>query len=116
VTATFNVVASAPSSPPAEPGTPSVTQVAADATGVTFRFAWSAGAGASSYRYTVAYSDGSARQQNTVTGLSVQLKVPYHASGAASSGFVCVESVSNTGLTSADTSCAGLAVPARPGV
>jgi hypothetical protein len=76
--------------------------------------AWTAGAGATSYRYVVAFSDGSATQQDTVTGLSLQLKMPYHASGAASAGFVCIQSVNAMGQTSADLSCTGLPVPARP--
>jgi hypothetical protein len=114
VIATFNVTSTAPSSPPGAPGNPSVTQVAADTAGVTFRFAWTAGTGATSYRYTVVYSDGSAMQQGTVTSLSVQLKVPYHASGAASSGYVCIGSVNAAGQASADVSCAGLMMPARP--
>ena len=112
VTATFNVTA--PSSPPAAPGNPSVTQVAADSTGVTFRFAWTAGTGATFYRYIVAFSDGSGTQQGSVTGLSAQLKLPYHASGAASSGFVCIQSVNAAGQASADSSCGGFAMPQRP--
>jgi hypothetical protein len=114
VTATFNVVPASPppsSSSPAAPGNPSVTQVAANGSGVTFRFDWAAGAGATSYRYTVAYNDGSTTQTGSVTGLSVQLKMPYHASGAASSGYVCIQSVNAAGTSGA--SCAGLSVPAR---
>ena len=114
VTATFNLVPASPVSPPATPGSPAVTQLAADASGVTFAFAWTAVTGATSYRYTAAFNDGSAAQQGTVTGLSFQLKRPYHASGAASTGFVCILSVNAAGQTSADASCAGLTVPARP--
>jgi len=106
--------APSPSTPPDAPGNPSVSLLAADTTGVTFKFVWSAGAGATSYRYTVAYNDGSAAQQGTVTALSRQLKVPYHASRAARSGFVCIQSVDAAGQSSADMSCAGLALPAAP--
>jgi hypothetical protein len=114
VTATFGVAPAAPASPPGAAGSPSVTLLAADTTGITFRFAWTAGAGATSYRYTIAFDDGSATQQGTVAGLSVQLKMPYHASGAASGGFVCIESMNAAGQTSGELSCAGIAVSARP--
>ena len=114
VTATFNLVPGSPVSPLATPGSPAVTQLAVDASGVTFAFAWTAVTGATSYRYTAAFNDGSAAQQGTVTGLSFQLKRPYHASGAASTGFVCILSVNAAGQTSADAACAGLTVPARP--
>ena len=114
LTATFNLVPGSPVSPLATPGSPAVTQLAADASGVTFAFAWTAVTGATSYRYAAAFNDGSATQQGTVTGLSFQLKRPYHASGAASTGFVCILAVNAAGQTSADASCAGLTVPARP--
>ena len=109
VTATFTVA----DSEPEPPGAPGVTQLSADATGVTFAFTWTAGAGATSYRAMAAFNDGSALQQGTVTGLSLQLKLPYHSSGAASNGFVCIQSANAIGQTSADQSCAGLTVPAR---
>jgi hypothetical protein len=112
-TATFNL--SALSTPPSAPGNPSVIQLSADASGVTFAFVWTVATGATSYRYTIAFNDGSTTQQGTVTLLSLQLKMPYHASGAASDGYVCIQSVNLVGQTSADSSCAGLTVPARPG-
>jgi hypothetical protein len=116
VTAMFNrtPVAAAPSPLATEPGNPSVTLLAANATGVTFRFAWTAGADATAYRYLLGFDDGSGPQQGTTTGLSVNVSVPYHASGAASAGFVCLHSVNAAGLLSAGVSCSGLAVPARP--
>src|SRR4029453_5518828 len=45
----------------------------------------------------------------------MQLRMPYHISGAASDGFVCVRSV-NAGGQSAGLACAGLSVPALPAV
>ena len=114
VTATFNLTPATSSTPPGAPGTPSVTQVSADNKGVTLRFAWTAGSGATSYRYTVAFNDGSGTQTGSVAGLSVQLTMPYHASGAATSGYVCIQSLNAAGQTSASMSCAGLTVPARP--
>jgi List-Bact-rpt repeat protein/centrosomal CEP192-like protein len=107
-----------PTTPPAAPAAPgnlSVTTRATDASGVTFDVAWGAATGAASYRYAAAFSDGSAAQQGTITGLlSFQLRMPYHASGAAFGGFVCVRSVGPTGLQSAEQACGALSVPARP--
>jgi hypothetical protein len=106
---------SSPTAPPAEAGSPSVTQLVADADGVTFAIAWAPAAGAASYGYVAAFNDGSATQQGTVTAPSLQLRMPYYASGAASGGFVCIRSIGATGLQSIDQSCAGLSIPARPG-
>jgi hypothetical protein len=94
------------------PGNVTVTRLATDASGVTLSITWAAGAGASSYRYVGGFSDGSAGQQGTVTGPSLQLRMPYHASGAASGGFICIRSVNAAGQ-SADQACNGLSVPAR---
>jgi hypothetical protein len=113
VSATFNA-GSTSQSPPGTPESPSVTQIAADASGVTFAIAWSAGSGATSYRYVAGFSDGSASQQGTVTSASFQLRMPYHASGGAASGFVCIQSVSAAGVASVDQSCGGFSVAARP--
>jgi Divergent InlB B-repeat domain len=100
---------------PAAPSQLSVTLLGTDAIGATFSVAWSAVSGATSYRYVAAFSDGTAAQQGTVTGLvSLQLRMPYDVSGAARSGFVCIRSVGATGLQSVDQSCTGLSVPARP--
>jgi hypothetical protein len=105
----------APSTPPATPASPRVTQSAGDATGVTYTIGWGAASGAASYRYVAGFSDGTAGQQGTVTGLlSLQLRMPYHASGAAFNGFVCLRAVSAAGLQSLDQACSGLSVPARP--
>jgi hypothetical protein len=74
---------------------------------------WSAGNGAASYRYAAAFSDGKAPQQGSVTATSVQLRMPYHWSGAAFGGFVCVQSLNAAGLPGTDQSCSPLSVPAR---
>jgi Divergent InlB B-repeat domain len=110
----FVVTAATPSTPPPAPGNPTVQQVAADGTGATFAISWSAASGATSYSYVAAFSDGSSAQQGTVTGTSFQLKMPYHASGAAFGAFVCVRSVNAAGQPSADQACNALQVPARP--
>jgi hypothetical protein len=113
--ATFTVAAPpAPIALPTEPGSVTVTRRGADASGVTFTVAWTAGNGATSYRYIAAYNDGSASQQGTISGLlSFPLTMPYHASGAAFDGFVCLSSVNAAGQ-SADQACNALPVPARP--
>jgi hypothetical protein len=104
----------APSSPPDAPASLNVIQTAADATGATFSIGWSAVSGAASYRYSAAFSDGTGAQQGTVIGpLGMQLRMPYHASGAAKPAFVCVRSASAVGVQSTDQSCSGLTVPAR---
>jgi hypothetical protein len=113
-TVSFTITAPSSSSPPAAPGSPTVTQLAADASGVTLAIAWTAASGATSYRYGAAFNDGSGAQQGTVTAPSVQLRMPYHSSGAAFGGFVCVGSIGPSGQQSPDPSCSALQVPARP--
>jgi hypothetical protein len=120
VTFTITAPPATPAQPPASsavpsaPGNPTVRQLTADAGGVTFAIAWSAGSGAASYRYVAAFNDGSAQQQGTVTGLlSFQLRMPYHVSGAAANGFVCIRSVNAAGQQSVDQSCNAVPVPAR---
>jgi hypothetical protein len=98
------------------PGTPSVTLLATDAAGATFLVAWGAASGATSYSYEAAFNDGSAAQQRTVAFLlSFQLRMPYHASGAAFGGFVCLRSINAAWQQSTDQSCTGVSVPASPG-
>ncbi len=109
----FSITA-APSTPPAAPAWPSVTTLGADTTGVSFAVAWAPVSGVASYRYSAAFSDGTAAQQGTVTTPSLQLRLPYHVSGAAASGFVCVASVNAAGQQSATFACNAVAVPARP--
>jgi hypothetical protein len=109
-----NFVITAASTPPAAPGWPSVMKLSADTSGVTFGVAWTPVSGVASYRYSAGLSDGTAAQQGTVTVPSLQLRVPYHVTGAATSGFVCVASVNASGQQSADLACNTLAVPARP--
>ena len=112
---TAPIPAPGPTAPPAPPVNTTVTTLAIDTAGVTFAVSWGAGSGASSYRYTAAFADGSGGQQGSVAGfLSFQLRMPYHTSGAATGGFVCVQSVGPTGLPSAESSCNGLSIPARP--
>jgi hypothetical protein len=108
-----SVPARPPTPPPAAPANPTVTQLTADADGVTFEVAWGAASGATSYLYATAFNDGSASQQGTVTGTVVQVRTPYYASGAAFGWFVCIRSVDAAGQQSTDQSCSGTLVPAR---
>jgi len=102
----------APSAPPAMPGNPSVNLATADTGGVTFAITWGSASGATSYRYVAAFNDGSGLQQGAVASPSLQLRMPYHWSGAAFGGFVCIRSVNAAGQ-SADQACSALTVPAR---
>jgi hypothetical protein len=43
------------------------------------------------------------------------LRMPYHASGAAFGGFVCLRSINAAWQQSTDRSCTGVSVPASPG-
>ena len=104
------------SSPPPMPASVSATQLTADTTGVTFTVSWSAAAGATSYRYTAAFNDGTASKEGSVTGLlSFPLVMPYHSSGEATGGFVCIRSVDGAGQQSTDQACTALNVPAPSG-
>jgi hypothetical protein len=108
---TVSPAATAPLSPPTGL---SVTPLTADATGATFAIAWNAVAGAASYRYIAAFNDGSAPQQGAVSLTSFQLRMPYHASGAAFGAFVCLRSADAAGQQSTTHACAAVPVPARP--
>jgi hypothetical protein len=112
VTATFNLASgpsSALSTAPGAPGNPSVSLLSTDSIGATFAFAWAPGSGATSYAYTVAFNDGSSSQQGTVTTPSLQLRMPYRASGAGS-GYICVKSVNTAGQSG--LACNTVSVPA----
>ncbi len=110
----FTLTATAPVPPPGLPANVTVRQLFADASGVTFAVSWSAGSGATSYRWVSGFNDGSAPDQGTGTGTSVLLRRPYHASQDTTDGFVCVRSVGPTGQSSADQACNAVSVPARP--
>jgi hypothetical protein len=110
----FTLTATASVPPPGLATNVTVRQLWADAGGVTFAVSWSAGSGATSYRWTTGFNDGSAPDQGTVTGTSVLVRRPYHASQDSTDGFVCVRSVGPTGQLSTDQACNAVAVPARP--
>jgi hypothetical protein len=95
------------------PGNPTVTRLGTEMTGATFGLTWSAGSGATSYQYIGAFADGSAPQQGVVTDLSMQLRMPYHRTGAAFGAFVCIRAVNAAGQLSAEYACAPVPVPGR---
>ena len=57
--------------------------------------------GVTSYRYSAAFDDGTADQRGTVAVRSIQLRMPYHVSGAAMGGFACIYPVTAAGQPSA---------------
>ncbi|HYM58158.1 MAG TPA: hypothetical protein VES79_09350 [Solirubrobacteraceae bacterium] len=66
------------------------------------------------YRWTAGFSDGSGAIQGAVAGPLLTLRMPYHASGATSAGFVCVNAEDAAGNVGTGVTCARLAVPAKP--
>jgi hypothetical protein len=100
---------------PGLPGVPTITQLAADSTGVRFNVAWTGGSGATSYRFVAAFDDGTHVQQGGLgAALSFQLHLPYQDDGTPTGAFVCVRSVNAAGVASADQACNVMSVPARP--
>ena len=99
---------------PAAMPSPLVTPITADSAGATFVVSWTPVSGVTSYRYSAAFDDGTAAQQGTVTVRSIQLRMPYHVSGAAMGGFVCIYPVTAAGQPSVAYGCNAVAVPARP--
>jgi hypothetical protein len=97
---------------PATPINPTVKEGLADALGVPLTVTWGNASGATSYRYVVAFTDGSGLQQGGVTTAPLDLKMPYHWSGAAKNAFICIRSVNAAGQ-STDQACSGFNVPAR---
>jgi Divergent InlB B-repeat domain len=111
VTATFGA---APAIPPAAPTNVTVRRLTTNTSGATFEIGWSAASGATSYGYFAAFGDGTGQRQGTTAATSVQITMPYHSSGAAATGFVCVRSIGAAGQSSVDQGCNSLSVPARP--
>jgi len=106
----------AATTPPTSPTSVVVTKLSSDGTGVNYSVTWGAVSGAASYRYTTGFNDGSAAQQGSVTTTSMTLRLPYHASGAASTAWVCIASLNAMAQASSTVACNAVAVPARPAV
>ena len=105
--------------PPPEPGHPvEVTLVGTDASGAIYDVTWFASVDQPSgepvglYRLTFGFNDGSWTGADSAPSTSARVRLPYHASNEAASGWVCVRAVDAAGNESADPACSGLTVPA----
>jgi hypothetical protein len=83
----------------AQPASLAVSPPVTDATGATFTVTWPGGG---MYNWVAGYGDGTVSRQG-VSSSPAAVNLPYHPSGAAMVGYVCVS-----------TACAGLPVPAKP--
>src|SRR5438445_3261711 len=116
VTATFNQAPD--TTPPPTPGLLSVVLQSTNATGATFSVTWPASIDqpsntpVPSYTYSAAYNDTQASRSGTVSTNALTLVMPYHTSGTAQSGFVCIRAVDAAGNQSVDQSCNSFTVPA----
>jgi len=105
--------------PPPPPGPLTVGVPALEPTGVLFKVTWEAVLDPPAnlpvpvYRWTAGFSDGSGPIQGAAAGTVLTLRMPYHASGAAS-GFVCVTAEDAAGNVGTGVTCATLAIPAKP--
>src|SRR6266550_810280 len=104
--------------PPPEPGHPvEVTLVGTDASGAIYDVTWFASVDQPSgepvglYRLTFGFNDGSWTGADSAPSTSARVRLPYHASNEAASGWVCVRAVDAAGNQSADQACKGLTVP-----
>jgi hypothetical protein len=100
-------------SPPDTPGNPTASVSSANGSGVWIDVSWSAASGAAAYTWVAGFQDGSAIQQGSAGSTSMQLRMPYHASGAAFTMFVCVRAVGPSGVSSAEQACGSAEVPAQ---
>jgi hypothetical protein len=66
------------------------------------------------YRWSAGFNDGSGPLQGSVAAPVLMLTMPYHTSGAATTGFVCVLSEDAAGNLSPGVTCTNLAIPAKP--
>src|SRR6266550_3985220 len=105
--------------PPPEPGHPvEVTLVGTDASGAIYDVTWFASVDQPSgepvglYRLTFGFNDGSWTGADSAPSTSARVRLPYHASNEAASGWVCVRAVDAAGNQSADPACSGLTVAA----
>jgi hypothetical protein len=66
------------------------------------------------YRWSAGFNDGSGPLQGSVASPVLMLSMPYHASGTATTGFVCVLAEDAAGNLSPGVTCTNLAIPAKP--
>src|SRR5258705_13558711 len=105
--------------PPPEPGHPvEVTLVGTDASGAIYDVTWFASVDQPSgepvglYRLAFGFNDGSWTGADSAPSTSARVRLPYHASNEAASGWVCVRAVDAAGNESADPAGSGLTVTA----
>src|SRR5437870_373542 len=118
VTATFNQSSSSDTTPPPTPGLLSIVLQSTNATGATFSVTWPASIDqpsntpVPSYPWNASYNDNQAPRSGTVSTNALTLVMPYHTSGTAQPGFVCIRAVDAAGNQSVDQSCNSFTVPA----
>jgi hypothetical protein len=106
--------------PPPTPKGLTVSAPRLQASGMVFTVTWESGpdqpgnAPVPLYRWSAGFNDGSAPVQGSVASPVLVLTMPYHASGTATSGFVCVLSEDAAGNVSPGVTCTNLAIPAKP--
>lgn len=99
------------STPPVQPAGLTVSAPQAGATDVRYTVTWTALTGLT-YRWSAGFNDGTGAQAGSAAAPPVTVTLPYHTSGQAAGGFVCVRAVKN-GIEGPQA-CAPLAVPAAP--
>jgi hypothetical protein len=101
---------------PGPPGTLTIALKSVGATGVTYDVTWTPGTGATGYHLTAGFSDSGVKVDTLTTAPRLLgMVMPYHLSGLANTGFLCVQSQAGA-LTSVDSACAPLLVPAKGGI
>jgi hypothetical protein len=108
--------------PPPNPGTPTIGTPVLGATTATFPVTWAASIDQPSntpvpaYPYSAGYNDGSGLVMGMAGTTSINLVMPYHSSGLAAGAFFCVKAQDTAGNLSPDPlgSCMGFTVPAKP--
>jgi hypothetical protein len=116
VTATF---VAGDTIPPPAAGQPTIGTPTLGSTTATFPTTWTASIDQPSntpvptYNWSAGYNDGAYSTSGTTTTASLSLVMPYAASGAATSGYLCVVAVDASG-NAAPSSCNGVSIPANP--
>jgi len=106
--------------PPPTPTALTVSAPRLQAAGMVFTVTWEAAPDQPGnvpiplYRWSAGFNDGSGPLQGSVAGPTLMLTMPYHASGTATAGFVCVLSEDAAGNLSPGVACTNLAIPAKP--
>jgi hypothetical protein len=106
--------------PPATPAELSAELIDTDEDGATFALGWTealdepAALPVARYIVTYGFTDGSVDGEDEATATSADVFFPYHGSGDAASGYVCVAAVDGAENISIDSACATVLVPAAP--